>query len=67
MKVVEQVPADSRQLVEPSDPGPVMLNVTVPVGVTGVPGEVSETLAEQVHWTFTRTGVVHVTIMLVER
>jgi len=67
VKVVEQVPVDSRQLVEPSDPGPVMLNVTVPVGVTGVPGEVSETLAEQVDWTFTRTGVVHVTIMLVER
>ncbi len=67
MKVVEQVPVDSRQLVEPSDPGPVMLNVTVPVGVTGVPGEVSETLAKQVDWTFTRTGVVHVTIMLVER
>ena len=44
-----------------------MLNVTVPVGVTGVPGDVSETLAEQVDGTFTRTGVVHVTVMLVER
>ena len=67
MKVVEQVPVDSRQLVEPSDPGPVMLNVTVPVGVTGIPEEASETLAEQVDWTFTRMGVVHVTVMLVER
>jgi len=67
VKVVEQVPADSRQLVEPSDPGPVMLNVNVPVGVTGVPGEVSETLAEQVDGTFTRTGVVHARAILVER
>ncbi len=67
MKVVEQVPAVSRQLVDPSDPAPVVLNVTVPVGVTAVPGEVSETLAEQVDGTFTRTGVVHVTVMLVER
>ena len=44
-----------------------MLNVTVPVGVTGIPEEASEMLAEQVDWTFTRTGVVHVTVMLVER
>jgi hypothetical protein len=67
MKVVEQVPADSRQLVEPSVPGPVEPNVTVPVGVSEVPGEVSERRAEQVDGTFTRTGVVHVTVTLVER
>ena len=67
VKVVEQVPADSRQLVELSDPAPVELNVTVPVGVTGDPDEVSETLVEQVDGTFTMTGVVHETVMLVER
>ena len=67
MKVVEQVPAESRQLAELSDPEPVMLNVIVPVGVTGVPGEVSDTLAAHVDGTLTSTGVVHVTVTLVER
>ena len=67
MKVVEQVPAENRQLVELSDPTPVELNVTVPVGVTGDPDEVSVTLAEQVEATLTRTGVVHETVMVVER
>lgn len=64
---VEQVPAVSRQLVEPSEPEPVELNATVPVGVTVVPVDVSETVTEQVEAALTRTGVVHETTILVER
>lgn len=36
------------QLVEPNLPVPLLPHVTVPVGVIGVPGDVSVTVAEHV-------------------
>ena len=48
MKVTEQLPDTRAQVVELNEPaGPVSVNVTVPVGVIMVPGEVSLTVAVQ--------------------
>jgi len=49
VNVTEQVPADRVQVVAENVPAPPMLvNVTVPVGVEAVGGEVSATVAVQV-------------------
>ena len=48
MKVTEQLPDTRAQVVELNEPAePVSVNVTVPVGVVTVPGEVSVTVAVQ--------------------
>ena len=48
VKVTEQLPDTRAQVVELNEPaGPVSVNVTVPVGVIMVPGEVSLTVAVQ--------------------
>ncbi len=48
VKVTEQLPDTRAQVVELNEPaGPVSVNVTVPVGVVTVPGEVSVTVAVQ--------------------
>jgi len=48
VNVTEQLPDTSVQVVELNEPaGPVSVNVTVPVGVMMVPGEVSDTVAVQ--------------------
>jgi len=48
VKVTEQLPDTRAQVVELNEPAePVSVNVTVPVGVVTVPGEVSVTVAVQ--------------------
>ena len=46
---------------------PVSLRATVPVGVMNVPTEVSVTVTLQVEATFTTTGVVQETVVVVVR
>src|SRR5947208_7919362 len=58
MKVTEQLSEDRVQLLELNAPaGPVSLNVTLPVGVIIVPGEVSDTVAVQDEAWFATTGL----------
>jgi len=58
VKVTEQLPEARVQLLELNAPaGPVSLNVTLPVGVIIVPGEVSDTVAVQDEAWFTTTGL----------
>ena len=68
VKVTEQLPETNAHVVELNEPaGPVSVNVTVPVGVVAVPGEVSVTVA--VHdeaWPIT-TGLVQTTVVEVAR
>ena len=68
VKVTEQLPDTRAHVVELNEPaGPVSVNVTVPVGVVAVPGEVSVTVA--VHdeaWPIT-TGLVQTTVVEVAR
>ncbi len=46
VKVTEQLPEARVQVAELKDPAtPVSLNAILPVGVTPVPGEVSDTVA----------------------
>jgi hypothetical protein len=48
VNVTEQLPEARAHVVELNEPvGPVSVNVTVPVGVVTVPGEVSVTVAVQ--------------------
>ena len=61
-------PATRAHVVELNEPaGPVSVNVTVPVGVVTVPGEVSVTVAVQDEATPTRTGLVQMTAVDVLR
>jgi len=58
VKVTEQLSEDRVQLLELNAPtGPVSLNVTLPVGVIIVPGEVSDTVAVQDEAWFATTGL----------
>jgi hypothetical protein len=60
VNVTEQEPPDRLQVVELKLPAaPVFENVTVPVGVMGVPVDVSVAVAVQVDAWLTTTGVVH--------
>jgi len=62
VKVTEQLPDTSVQVVELNEPaGPVSVNVTVPVGVVTVPADVSVTVAVQDDATPTTTGPVQTT------
>jgi len=47
------------QFVELKVPGPVVENVTLPVGVTGAPESVSVTIALHVEGWLITTGVAH--------
>ncbi len=68
VKVTEQLPDTRAQVVELNEPaGPVSVNVTVPVGVIMVPGEVSLTVAVQDDAWFTTTGLVQTTAVEVVR
>jgi hypothetical protein len=68
VKVTEQLPDARAHVVELKDPaGPVSVNVTVPVGVVMVPGEVSVTVAVQDDATPTTTGLVQTTAVEVVR
>ena len=68
VNVTEHDPAASVHVVALKDPAaPVSVNVTVPVGVEVVPGDVSVTVAVQVEAWPTTTGVVHETAVLVVR
>ena len=59
---------DSVQVVGLKVPVPLLVNATVPVGVTAVPPDVSVTVAEQVAAVLTATDEgVHETVVLVER
>lgn len=65
VKVTEQLPEVRMQVVMLKDPvAPVSLKATLPVGVNGVPGEVSETVAVHDDGSFTTTGLAQ--LMLVE-
>jgi len=68
VNVTEQLPETNAQVVELNEPaGPVSVNVTVPVGVMIVPGEVSLTVAVQEEaWPIT-TGLVQTTAVEVLR
>jgi len=60
VKATEQLPEARVQVAELKDPaGPVSLNVTLPVGVNAVPGDVSETDAVHDEAWLTTTGVEH--------
>ncbi len=48
-------------------PEPLLVKVTVPVGVVTVPDEVSETVAVQVEAAFTGSGEEQLTLTEVER
>jgi hypothetical protein len=63
----EHLPPDRLQEPGVSEPEPVSANVTFPVGLSPVPVAVSVTVAVHVEATFTVTGVVHETEMLVNR
>jgi len=68
VNVTEQLPETNAQVVELNEPaGPVSVNVTVPVGVMIVPGEVSLTVAVQDDAWFTTTGLVQTTAVEVVR
>jgi len=68
VNVTEQLPETNAQVVELKEPaGPVSVNVTVPVGVMIVPGEVSLTVAVQDDAWFTTTGLVQTTAVEVVR
>jgi len=66
VKVTEQAPADRVQLGALSEPAPVDVKVTVPVGVIAVLTSVSVTVALHVEAWLTTTGLVHVTIVEVD-
>jgi hypothetical protein len=64
VNVTEQVPDARVQGLPMKEPaGPVSVNVTVPVGVDVVPGEVSATVAVQDEATPTTTGLVQTTVV----
>jgi hypothetical protein len=64
VNVTEQVPVARVQGLPMNEPaGPVSVNVTVPVGVDVVPGEVSATVAVQDEATPTTTGLVQTTVV----
>ncbi len=68
VNVTEQLPETNAQVVELNEPaGPVSVNVTVPVGVMIVPGEVSLTVAVHEEAWPTTTGVVQTTAVEVVR
>lgn len=59
VKLTEHLPFDNVQVAGLNVPGPAVENVTLPVGVTGVPESVSVTIAVQVEGWLTTTGVMH--------
>ncbi len=68
VKVTVQVPATFRiQLGALSEPVPVDVKVTVPVGVLAVPDDVSVTVAVHVDAWLITTGLAHETAVLVAR
>src|SRR5712691_10392321 len=68
VKVTEQLPEAKVQVAELKDPAaPVSLNARLPVGVTVVPGEVSDTFAVHDEAWFTTTGVEQTTMVEVVR
>jgi len=68
VKVTEQLPETRAHVVELNEPaGPVSVNVTVPVGVIIVPGEVSVTVAVHVDPCPITTGVLQMTAVEVLR
>jgi len=68
VKDTEQLPETRVQAAELKDPaGPVSVNLTPPVGVTGVPGEVSDTVAVHDEDWFTITGLEQITVVEVAR
>jgi len=68
VKVTVQLPDTKVHVVELNEPaGPVSVNVTVPVGVMTVPGEVSDTVAVQLEAWLTTTGLVQTTAVEVAR
>jgi len=68
VNVTEQLPETKAQVVELKEPaGPVSVNVTVPVGVMIVPGEVSLTVAVHDEAWPTTTGLVQTTAVEVVR
>lgn len=57
VNVTEQLPEVKTQVAELKDPAtPVSVKLTLPVGVTTVPGDVSETVAVHEEAWFTTTG-----------
>ena len=68
VKVTEQLPDTRAHVVELNEPaGPVSVNVTVPVGVVAVPGEVSVTVAVHDEAWPIPTGLAQVTTAEVAR
>lgn len=67
MKVTEHLAFDSEQVVELSENELVEVNVTVPVGVNGVPAAVSVTIAVQVDCWLITIGVAQVIEVEVDR
>jgi len=68
VKVTKQLSEARVQVAELKDPIiPLSLNAILPVGVTAVPGEVSDTVAEHDEAWFTATGVEQTTIVKVVR
>jgi len=67
VKVTEQVPPDTLHEFGFREPAPLDENVTVPVGIIPDPMSVSVTVAVHVEATLTRTGLVHETVVKVER
>lgn len=67
VKVTEHLAFDSEQVVELSENELVEVNVTVPVGVNGVPAAVSVTIAVQVDCWLITIGVAQVIEVEVDR
>ena len=67
VKLTEQVPAAKVQLPAVKVPAAIVVKLTVPVGVDAVPEDVSATVALQVLALPTTTGLVHETVVVVER
>ncbi len=65
--MTEQLPETSVQVVELKVPEPLVLKVTVPVGMVAVPPEVSVMVAVQVVEAFTASGEEQLTLVEVER
>ena len=68
VKVTEQLPETNAHVVELNEPvTPAWLNVTVPVGVVTVPGEVSLTVAVHVvAWPVVTAEGEQLTVVLVD-
>ncbi len=65
--VTEQLPATSVQVDEPKLPEPLVVKVTVPVGVMAVPDEMSVTVTVQVVGAFAESGEIQLMLAEVER